>query len=111
MPVEFELPAACSQRGAQDGLAFEDVGRVLFQRDVIEVEMRVGVVAEVGAGIQPEVEDLTQIPGGQASAAFVDETDNGNLLLAEGAEQLFRPRPAGRSSSVPSWHLPGSRNR
>jgi hypothetical protein len=24
---------------------------------------------------------------------------------------LFRPRPAGRSSSVPSWHLPGSRNR
>ena len=36
MPVELELPAARSQRGAQNGLAFEDVGRILFQWDVVQ---------------------------------------------------------------------------
>ena len=86
MPVELHLPAARSQRGAQDGLTFEYVGRVLLHRDVIEVEVGVGVVAEIGSGIQPEVEDLAQIPGGQASTAFVDEADYRNLLLAERVE-------------------------
>jgi hypothetical protein len=52
--------------------------------------VRVGVIAEIGAGIQPQIEDLAQVLSGQASAAFVDEADYRNLLLTEGTKQLFR---------------------
>src|SRR6185437_6959484 len=90
MAVELEFPAARSQGGAQNGFAFEDIGGVLVEWGVVEVEMGVGVVAKFGAGIQPEVEDLMEIPGLEASAAFVDKADYGDFLFAEGAQQLLR---------------------
>ena len=59
MAIELDLTAARSQGGAQDGLALKDVGRILFQRSAVEIDVGVGVAAEIGAGVEPEVEDLT----------------------------------------------------
>ena len=49
----------------------------------------VAEIAEIGAGIQPQVEDLPQVTGSQPSAVFVDEADDRNPLLAERAKQVL----------------------
>lgn len=41
------------------------------------------MIAEIGAGAEPKVQHLMQFLSIQAFAAFVDEADNRNLLLAE----------------------------
>ena len=49
------------------------------------------MVAQLGAGIQPEIENPAKSIGAEIDfAAFVDESDDGNALFAERPQQLFR---------------------
>src|SRR5204863_205071 len=77
MPEVAERLAAGAERRAQQRLALGDVGGVLGQRDVVDVEVRVGMVAEVGARIQPQIEKATHLIERQVPVpASVDEPDD-----------------------------------
>ena len=45
--------AACGQQRSQLALAAQDVVLESLQADLVQVEVAVGVVAELGAGIEP----------------------------------------------------------
>jgi len=89
MPEKFDLPASRCKCRSQHGFAFEDVRSVLINRYVVGVEVGIRVVAQIGAGIQPEVENLAEVLGRQAFVPFVDEADDRNILLTERSQEFF----------------------
>jgi len=81
------------QRSAQKRLAFENVRRVFLHRDLIDVQMR-GVIAEIRARIEPQIQNLAQPLGPELHrAAGVDKSDHGDFLIAEGRQQTLRDGP------------------
>jgi hypothetical protein len=84
MTVEPQRPAAGGERRTQDGLAFQDVGGIFIDRNVVDIQMRIRVVAKVGADVQPEIEDVTEAFRAELHLpAFIDETGDGNFLVAK----------------------------
>jgi len=90
MAVEFQLLAMRRECGLQDGLAGNNVGRVLRKGDLVDVEMGARVVSEVGPGIKPEIEDLAESLRPEIDrAALVDESYDGDMLRAKRLKQFF----------------------
>src|SRR3954469_10217436 len=59
------------------------------------------MIAEVGAGVEPEVEDLAQ--AGLADLPFatgVHKADDGDVFVVEGAEELLRHGADGGKAAV-----------
>src|SRR5690349_15203434 len=102
MPVEDEALAPRAEDLAEERLALHDVAGVFVERDLVDVEVRVRVIAELRAGVEPLVKNAPQPLGARPDlAARVDEADHRDLLLAERREQTRghranrrqRPRP------------------
>ena len=93
MAVEPERLPAGGEGRAKDWFALDDVSGLPIERNVVDVEMGVGMVAEIRAGVEPEVQDLTESFDAELGlTACVDEADDGDALVAE------RASGGGRSS-------------
>ncbi len=91
MAVEPKRLPASREGRAEGRLALEDVCRVPVQRDVVDVEMGVRVIAEVGAGVEPQVEDLTEaLDADLGLTAGVDEAGDGYALVAKRLQETLR---------------------
>ena len=89
VPEVAELLAPAGESVADRRLAADDVGFEFFDGRGVEIRMRVGVVAEIGSGIEPHIENFAQPFSRQFStAARIHETDDRNFLLGERAKQL-----------------------
>src|SRR5262245_54967959 len=70
------------QRRPQNRFTFQDVVGVPREWNFVEIEMRVRVVAKVGALIQPEIKNLSQPSRAELGVtSFVHETSDGNMLF------------------------------
>ena len=83
-----QLALACGERRSGHGFASRHVGGEGVERDLVDVGMRVGVVAEIGAGVEPQVEHLPQAIRAPVLPSFVHEPDHRDLLLAKRGQEL-----------------------
>ena len=96
MAKERQFLAARVERGPDGRLALDDVVGVGLERDVVDVDVRVGVVAQRRAGIEPDVEHLSQ--SSRANLGLgprVDKADHRNLLVPE-----RRHEPLGHRTNI-----------
>src|SRR5689334_17614172 len=86
--VKDQALAARAEDLSKNRLALDDVGGVFVKTVLIDVQVRVRVIAQLGAGVEPLVEDAPQSLGSARDiVARIDEADYGNVLLAERGEQ------------------------
>jgi hypothetical protein len=75
---------------AKDWLALDDIRGVLIERDVVDVEVRVQVVAEIGAGIEPEIKYLPEPFGTEIDlVALVNKADYRDMLVAKRTQETL----------------------
>jgi len=88
MTIELQLLTVTRQRLANRGLAAHDIVAVNVQRNVIEVRMRVRMVPQLRARLQPQIQYLLQARPVELGSTCVHESDDRNVLLAKRAQQL-----------------------
>ncbi len=82
MPEVFEFLAARGEGGAGDGFAVDYFPLEFIEWSGEEVRMRKRVIAETGAGVEPQIQDLAQF--GRGHVSFINEADDGDFLVADG---------------------------
>ena len=81
---------------SDDRLAARDVGGVVGEWNLVDVEVRVRVVAEIRTRVEPEIEHFAKPGGAEVCAALVHEPGHRDPLLAERGEQAFVETANGR---------------
>jgi hypothetical protein len=91
-----KAPPFRSHQGARDPLASQHVGLKLVERNYVEISVRVAVVAELEARVQPQAEQTDAAVHFVSSRALdeqlvlVHEPDGGHAVLLHRAQQLAR---------------------
>ena len=92
MAEKLEFPVVLLAETSQDGFAFQQVLGELRQGCFVEIQVRIGVIAQLEPGIKPSLEQckplFVQAPVLFVKLPQVNEADGRNTVLFQAPEQL-----------------------